>query len=869
MGGSGELSDQPDDIETRTSDLQDRIRQVREADHLSTAIRLSRELRRLAKSEQRIVDYLLANFYLMNDLRSIHCPEEGAEVAIETISLLESEERARAIQPDFPQSDYYRTVSWMSTCAYDNLAESVAERDGYNSPGMHDCINDGLEVCRRTGKLSCITCFREYASDVYRAADDLDMALHHARFVTSREDDSNDRRYVGHSMAASIHLLSGRLSAALEEVMAGFAVVDAFHHPLNAKRQLIEKLETVLRLQGREDAISDLLAKAGIEPDFVRVPSAGENPSLELRYKLLEILSLTLQGDLSTALRELSFWDRQLLRQRCLDAWFEVRLRMIALYLLSNQPSRAKPLIDQIEEKARAAHDWLTLRRLGALSNPRIPVSPVAAVAPMESGPYAASALPDAPIPTSGDAAVNADSDSKSTEAQDSESGPLAALAERLRLSRGDESLVASIFEDLVVLTTQPIADARDAAWIIHLTHLSSRFIGRELEAWQAVWPAVRPYLRDGVVMNVLADLGRTLRDRLQEGADQYVSTEQIDQWFRTSLELEPDHGRNFARAADYYAATNRTGEAERCFARAFRLDRSNGHLALSLAEIYHQSERPRDGLAVLDMAIREGAEDPVVFWQAGIIALSVEQYESAASYFARFEELQPGEAWTQYYRALALLESGRPGLAIAAIDQEAERSPAHRLPIAILRAWSCELLQRTDRMEQHLAEILDLPLSQVDYLTESGLTRLFERLYRVITSLSEDSILYRRIHDLILQSGLAPSALFKDAVEGEDVVDDLGYFVCIVRQPLGPEWRTFPGCLLGQESWTEYETAWGVLARDEEEAQEISLKWQRHCAPLPPEILDTRQQGEGYSGPVGIVWQGLHQQIKSADGTT
>ncbi len=861
------MSDQPEDVEARIADLQDRIRQVREAGNLGTAIRLSRELRRVARSEQRVVDYLLANFYLMNDLRSVHCPEEGAEVAIESISLLESEERARAVQPDFPQAHYYQTVGWMSACAYDNLAESIAERDGYNSPGMHDCINDGIEVCRRTGKLRCITCFREYAADVYRAADDLEMALHHARYVSGRDDEENDRRYVGHSIAAMVHLLSGRLSAALEAVLSGFAVADAFHHPLNAKRELVEKLETILWLQGRDAEIPAYLDQVGIDAEFLRVPAAGENPSLELRFKLLSALSMAVDGDVPTAIRELSHWDRHLLRQRCLSAWFEVRLRMIALYVLSNQAGRAKPLMEQLEEKARAAHDWLTLRRLAALSNPLIPVSPIAAVAALESGPYAPASMHADTVPAPAPVDSPASDSTGTTADPEEKSTALSDIAERLRLSRGAEDQVVTIFQDLVELARQPVGDARDAAWIAHLTHLSSRFLGREVEAWQAIWPAVKPFIRDGVVMNVVADLGRTLRERIPDEADQYVTTEQIDEWFRTSLELEPDHGRNYSRAADYYAATNRVSEAERCYARAFRLDRSNGHLALSLSEIYQQSDRPRDGLTVLDMAIREGAAEPGVFWQAGIIALSVEQYESAASYFARFEELQPGEPWTQYYRALGLAEAGRPGLALVAIDLEAERSPNHRLPVAILRALASVQLQRPDRVERHLEEVLELPLVQVDYLTESGLTRLFERLYRVATSLPRESSLFAQVHELILQAGLAPSALFRDEHSDAEQQDGLNYYVCILRQPLGPDWALFPGCLHGQESWTEYETAWGVLAPTEDDARAIALGWQRRCcSPFTPAVLEVRHQGDGYSGAIGAVWQGLHQPISEED---
>ena len=120
------------------------------------ASRVTREMRRLAKSEQRIGPYLHANFYLMNDAQSLLEVESGIEVAIETIALLESEEQARKIQPNFPEEEYYGIVAWMTACAYDNLGKHMAEREGYNSDGVHDCINDGINISDHRFFLHCL-----------------------------------------------------------------------------------------------------------------------------------------------------------------------------------------------------------------------------------------------------------------------------------------------------------------------------------------------------------------------------------------------------------------------------------------------------------------------------------------------------------------------------------------------------------------------------------------------------------------------------------------------------------------------------------------------------------------------------------------
>jgi hypothetical protein len=87
-----------------------------------------------------------------------------------------------------------------------------------------------------------------------------------------------------------------------------------------------------------------------------------------------------------------------------------------------------------------------------------------------------------------------------------------------------------------------------------------------------------------------------------------------------------------------------------------------------------------------------------------------------------------------------------------------------------------------------------------------------------------------------------------------------------VLRQPLPEDWSTNDGCLNGQQTWREYETAWGVLAADEDEAREFATTWQTRCLPPPFEFIDVRLQGEDYEDSPGIVWQGLHQPASTDD---
>src|SRR5262249_36306241 len=143
-------------------------------------------------------------------------PRATRDYAGELTPLLKDEERARLLQPDFPAAAYEAEAAWMTACAYENLAEATGMLEGYNSEGMHQCITDGVDVCRRTGKLACVNCFREYAAQVYTAADDLALALHSARLTTANLGPypaRGDRRHLGARHESWLLLLQGQLDA--------------------------------------------------------------------------------------------------------------------------------------------------------------------------------------------------------------------------------------------------------------------------------------------------------------------------------------------------------------------------------------------------------------------------------------------------------------------------------------------------------------------------------------------------------------------------------------------------------------------------------------------------------------------------------
>jgi tetratricopeptide (TPR) repeat protein len=848
------------DIDQQLRELFDTAAQLRQRCHLRSADRLMREAGHRARSHQRLIAYLDARFHVMNDAQDLLDPVTGREAAVETIALLESEDRARLLQPDFPQERYEETVAWMSACAYDNLAKHTALIQGYNSEGVHACIGEGIEVCRRTGKLRCITCFREYATDVYTASDDLEMALHFARLVSGlpAEAAAAERRWVGAKDEATVLLLAGRLDAAEGAARRALELAPAYHNPLDACLETMPLLESILLLAGRQDAF---VREFGTPP---RDLPAGESPMLDLRWDRRDALAACCRGDYAAAIQIHTRWDRWLTEHQCLDFWFETRLLLLAAHRLAGNADRLAALGQQLEAKAQKARDWLTLRRLARLLDPDEPASPLALAGRLTFGSYAGS--PSAPSAAAPPSAAPAAAEGTATPAT-----PLDARLQefftRLTTTGEDPAVREAVLTELIALAPDTVEHPFDAIRLLHLVGIA---LG-EGSPGQAIWTWGRAlaarFRQEAGVLNLLAAIGDQLRSGSDATLAESIPGEEVARLFRESLDLDAHNAGNFARAGAYHLAQENVGEAERCLARAFRLNRASSFVALRLADVYNRTERPADALAVLDLCLREGSEDPAVAWQAVLTASNLRQYESVLTYAERFESLEPGQQWIHYYRAVALLELRQPHKALEAVDEEERRSPAHTFVHAVLRAAATAALGEAERCRRHTAEVLAIRLATVDYLTLTGLANLTERLWAASACLSADDPLRVELAERLLVAGLGPDAFFAAERQQEEEVDGVNFYHCTVRQPLDEQWSDSPGCLPGQEGWGEYWLRWGVLARDEAEAEQIALAWQKRCAAAPATVEACEPQSGGYKDRPGVVWQGYRSNPTAAEG--
>ena len=896
------MSDSPDgSAEQRMRDLFDRQSHFRDKCWYRSAQRVSREIKQFAKTEGLIIPYLHACHQLMNGAQDMLEPDVGCEVAIEAIALLESEEKARLIQPDLPEGHYQYTVQWMSACSYDNLAKHVAAREGYNSDGVHDCITDGIQVCRRTGKLECISCFREYATDVYRASDDLEMALHHARAVEQHAigkepNEGNDRRWVGARDQIELQLLLGQLDAAEDALQRALALHTKYHSPFDAKIDMRRELEVILRLAGRFEEYEQVLVQHDIAVTLGSDIPSGEAPQYEVETAQLRAIALCCEGKFLEAAEGLTKFDKLLQSRKCLASWFEHRLRLIACYVLAKDTSKVERLATQLMDRAKDAHDWLTLRRLRGLLSGNIAPAPIPTASDLKSGIFARkvreSGFDTAELAATNEAALaqaaetsnntsSADTDSTQTESQATkpEDDVSPEFLERINrwfdrfMDQSSETSSAfDVCSEMMVLTVNDTRNAQEAGRLVHTVHIIAPVCGLAIDAFNWSQEFLNAFPNDATLVNVVASLGMTAREYASSekpplDPETVIPAKRLHELFRRSIDLDPERPNNFARAGQFYLTINESGEAERCFARAFRLDRSNTLVARRLAEIYAGSDRTKDALNVLDDCIREGSQDPEVFWLAGMTALNAQQYQLVASYLTKYEELVPGEPWVQYYVAVAALETGCPNDAVTALELEAERNPTAPFSLNALRAAVAAAANDLAGLRQHLEAVLETPLRTVTYLTLMGISRLFARLYEAVRKLPADDEVRLKLEQFGLACGLAPDSYFEVVRANEPMREELSFFICQFEQPLGAHWAETMYCLPGEEERKTYGARWGVLAPDALIAEHIANAWQSRCHDLMPNLVSVELQSSGIKDQIGIVWQSVHEDVVEPQG--
>ncbi len=847
------MSDQNDEsqIDEQLEKLSDEAGRLIDQAKYRGSYRLFGELRQRAKRERRLYHYVLGTFHQMDQAQYLYEFQTMRERAIELIALLESEEQCRKIQPDMPLPLFEGLAYQFSSCAYENLAEATGQMEGYNSEGLQACITDGLQICRQTGKLSCVGCFREYSCDVYMAADDSEIAQHQCNLVL---DDSTplssrgDRRWLARKKIAWMTFLEGRTQTAIEMYREALLLTEREEVSLKLEAQL----RTLYELDG-------LLIAAGLPEElplhsvFSMQPPEGECLAFDMDQDLNRSLRAAMQQDWVAAAESLLVWDRLLQDRSGTHLWFEVRLRLIAIKLLAGDKRQADRLAEQLQQRASAANDWLTLRRLTALQDPDLPTSPLA--------PYAREILA-APTTSDGIATfsyIQTEEDAAESEAKVTPHRErlleIGAMFESLSEETVNEDL-ARIRQAVRSIETSTVDHDTDACALLHMMGYA---LGDGLEAaeiWAWANQLAKNFQENPAVLSMLGDLGNRLRFGPNEEFGATITADRLEPLFRKAIQLKDAKSGTFMRAGDHFMSEQNLGEAERCYARSFRLKRNLGEVAIKLASLYRETDRLRDALHVLDVCLREGADIPQVAWEAGLTAFTLKRYEVMLTYLDRYKAAVGDQLWIDYYRATGLLERGEPAAALEAISHEQELVGEPALHLSVIRGCAYAALSNFESARQEFEAALAVPLATVDYLSAPGITSLLVRALDASRKFLADESLSVRIENRLLESYLAPEEFFQ-TVRNEQQPSQVTFYQVLIRQPLDENWMSFAGRLPHEDEADSYLGSWGVLAEDEDAAQYMVLEWQRRCYPLEAEIVEVSGNDDSFSDNAGIVWQG------------
>lgn len=880
------------DIERQMATLAQRAEDLVRRCHYRSAMKAARELNALARGHGRLFFYVRSTVFMLDAARAALEVEQGLEAGVAALAMLENVHKARQLQPDLSDEEHGRIARAMVCDVYELLARLVGLRDGYNSGGFHEVIDEAIAVCRQHDRSDQIPRFRRFARDEFLAAGDLEMSLEQARGIAASPSAPGlpDLRWPAAWHIAHVLELNGQLGDAWLSAIEALRLAPSHDNPLDAHVQSWVLAEEVSWLRG-QGALSDAL-RAGEQcpPEPPAFPPPGEYPDIELRCAQRDAVAACCAGEPTRAQQILAPWDERLEQLQVWTPWLEVRLRRIAAAWLVGDSTQVAALAGLLEAKAHQGRQWQILSRLRALREGAVPAAPVPFLARATCGPFAqpteeraqaasrsvgseGSAARKPPWPSAAPAVSaefkpqTAPDDRRSTCTASLADRPswttrVAEWRERLRVAQGGAEALQSVIGELLAIRPEDVHDPDEAALLLDVADQAAPPAGRAREAWRWAEPLTRRFPSSANVLNLAADLGHAARIEARQAADRVASVEHLERLFRTSLEQDIERPRNFGRAGFFYRDIGRPSEAERCLARGFRLDRTDAAIVLALAELYCDSDRPRDALAVLDISLREGCTCADVARQAGLISLRLERFNASLQYWQRVEELAPHEIWTHYYLALARLGLHQPGEAQAALDEEERRFGWPALHLEILRACASSVQKNVADFRRHFQQIRHVRLVEVDYLSEEGLEQLFEKLYVAAQCLPLGAPERPELESWMLAAGLAPDRLFLEDRRKNPPRPGLGFYVLRLKQPLDPRWPAFAGCRAGQEDWQAYVGSWGVLAPGAAEAEKIALDWQSRCYPLPAEVVDFTVQYEDCFDSPGAVWQGRREGI-------
>ncbi len=888
----------------RFDELHEKYTNLANRQWVGSAMKVAVEAKRFAKSNNLLMPYLHACFSITNFAQSLFEPEIGADNALEIIALVESEEKARKFQHDFDDDFYRYTIHWITACAYDNLAKHTAMRSGYNSPIVHGAVDDGILVCRRTGKLECVDCFREYAFNICLASGDYEMGEHYSRLCAtsqSRHGDVN-RNHVGYKQLVMLYLRQGKLAAARESLLAGIPYAGTYYDPLEARIDFTQFAERYCMLAGREAELDELSDKInGVEPR-PEIPSRDENPYHALERTVNESLRFCLRNDFAAAESLLVEFERFLLGCDNLDRWFELRIQRIATLLLAAESGKpldvgVEPLADELRHYAGKACQWSAIGALDTMLNRRVKLNPLGIASPIDQGPYATVGTPvsvaqiEWALPLVGkpgdESASEQPTDTREKSAFEIEAESWfaslqnlwreAAIHEHDQMETGQSqpfpkatelaTKEREVFEKIVALTPDSITGPNDkridedefyAASQPLLQFLTLRSPENIAASWNWVKRMADAFPNRGRSLAALAFHGLVYRKnaaaiQLDPGLIDLPPSETLEHWIAKAFEMEPNRTGIATIAGRIFREHGKSRESQRYFSRATQIDRLNDFATISLAELYEESDRPKDAMATIELYTRAGGRHPGLLWNAMQIAFRNEMPDEFLRYYSTYTSIQPPYPMLDAQRIGALCRLERFGDALKALDVFDEQIGGVGLDSAFLRAL-CQAELGDNSWTKTFAAAFQRGETEIDGLLGTAYDPC-ERLWNHVAVSELSAETKNDFVRFLLQRGLVPSALLApDTIESEN---EFGYYRCIVKQPLSPDVPAFAGWARIPSDDPAYLALWLVLAVDETEAVELVLESQSRCYPIPAEPFECMQLDTFRSPKSQVVAQG------------
>ncbi|MFM7925524.1 MAG: tetratricopeptide repeat protein, partial [Planctomycetaceae bacterium] len=273
-----------------------------------------------------------------------------------------------------------------------------------------------------------------------------------------------------------------------------------------------------------------------------------------------------------------------------------------------------------------------------------------------------------------------------------------------------DPSEFAALRDEILSYDVSRVSHADDAGGLIFLMAFLVGTAEDGAQVWKWANALAAAHQDNGVTLSVLGALADALRAAGGEEMQERITVERAEQLHRRAMELSPEKPRVFLRAGQHFQAQFEYCEAERCLARAFRLDRRDGAIARNLSELYRATDRPKDALHVLDLSLREGSQDQQAAFDAGMLAFREGQYQASLTFLERYESQAGVVAWVNYYRSVCYFELGHYDRALECVGLErgVTETKGWHLDVVEAVCWSHQM--HTEQALGLLERVLAVP---------------------------------------------------------------------------------------------------------------------------------------------------------------